>query len=644
MKPLGYLYQQLWLFASIIVFVAFLPPIIAQTPEAFKYQAVLKDSAGAPLGTTAVGIKFSIIDNPATGFTVYSEKHTVVTSAGGLVNINIGSGITISGIFSEIIWQTGNYYLEVWVDIDGGSDYKFLGMSKLLAVPYSLHSQTTTGISALSWSQIQQIWPGPPYPSIGTMVFNTSEQKMAYYNGTDWIFFAAYFPNTIANAGSDRFDIIGNTYQLSGNPPGEGNYGLWSVEYGSGGLFANSASPNTVFIAVPGETYNLKWEIHNFTESNADYVTIGFCPSLTIADAGPDQLAVSGTSTTLQGNDPGLANQGKWSVISGSGGSFANANDPNTTFTGLSNVNYKLRWLIYTHCESSEDVVDVYFCSPVNVADAGPDQINQEATLAQLSANTPGTGNTGEWQIVSGQGGVIFQQDSPSTFFYGTPGERYTLSWTISTPCDQTVDYVDIYFFFCGFDLIDVRDDQVYPTVQIGSQCWMAANLNVGEFVAYPPSNNQIIEKYCPGNFPWNCDLYGGLYRWDEMMNYQTTEGSQGICPDGWYIPKLSDFDQLSAFLGGSDVSGGKMKETGNTYWINNVGATNSSGFSGRGAGMHTGTGFIRFMENGRYYSSTTASNATQTFYLALANNNTFGGTATVGKGYFQSVRCIKSN
>jgi len=644
MKPLLMFIQKTRRAIAIITMIVVFLPVSSQIPEAFKYQAVIKDSAGAPLGNTPVGVKFSIVDNPSTGFIVYSEKHTVVTSSGGLININIGSGSIISGDFSEIVWQKGSYYLEVWVDTGGGSSYEFLGVTKLLAVPFSLHSQKTTGISAFSWSQIQEVWPGPPFPTIGTMVFNTSEQKMSYFNGVEWIFFAAYFPNTTANAGSDQFKIIGNTYQLNGNMPGEGNYGLWSVVAGTGGAFVNSADPNTVFIGIPGESYTLKWEIYNFTDSNLDHVSIDFCPALTISNAGPDQLAVSGASTTLQGNAPGLANQGKWSVISGTGGTFTDANDPTTIFTGSINVYYKLRWLIYTDCEFSEDDVEVYFCSTVTVADAGPDQINLESTLAQLSGNQPGAGNAGVWQVVSGQGAFIFEHDNPTSLFYGIPGERYTLSWTLSTPCEQTVDYVDIYFFYCGIDMIDTRDNQVYPTVLIGSQCWMAANLNVGEIVAYTPSNNQIIEKYCPGNFPWNCDIYGGLYRWDEMMDYQTEEGSQGICPDGWYIPKLSDFNQLISYLGGSDDAGGKLKEVGDTYWINNVGATNSSGFSGRGAGMHTGTGFIRFMENARFYSSTTASNPNQALYLALANNNTFGGTATVGKGYFQSVRCVKLN
>jgi hypothetical protein len=92
---------------------------------------------------------------------------------------------------------------------------------------------------------------------------------------------------------------------------------------------------------------------------------------------------------------------------------------------------------------------------------------------------------------------------------------------------------------YCGLDLLDIRDGQSYPTVQIGNQCWMAKNLNIGEmmissYTGYnhsSVSNNGITEKYCQNNDSSNCLIYGGLYDWDEMMNYTTMEGARGICP-----------------------------------------------------------------------------------------------------------------
>lgn len=170
----------------------------------------------------------------------------------------------------------------------------------------------------------------------------------------------------------------------------------------------------------------------------------------------------------------------------------------------------------------------------------------------------------------------------------------------------------------CGDTLTDTRDSQQYPTVQIGTQCWMAKNLNIGVMVTdhYTGnlhthcSNNGIIEKYCYYNDPANCAIYGGLYDWNEMMGYTTTPGTQGICPTGWHIPTDAEWDTLTDYLGNGSVAGGMMKSTGTTYWnLPNTGATNSSGFTALGAGYRFNNGnfyFLRYSAN--FWSSSEAS------------------------------------
>jgi len=92
-------------------------------------------------------------------------------------------------------------------------------------------------------------------------------------------------------------------------------------------------------------------------------------------------------------------------------------------------------------------------------------------------------------------------------------------------------------------------------------------------------SNNWLIEKYCYDNNSDNCDEYGGLYQWNEMMEYTTTPGVQGICPTGWHLPTINEWTLLVDYLGGMTVAGGKMKETGTVHWRTpNIGATNESG------------------------------------------------------------------
>jgi len=97
---------------------------------------------------------------------------------------------------------------------------------------------------------------------------------------------------------------------------------------------------------------------------------------------------------------------------------------------------------------------------------------------------------------------------------------------------------------------------EVYPTVQIGNQCWLAKNLNVGKRISHleESKNNDTIEKYCAYNLESNCDKYGGLYKWDEVMQYSTGEASQGICPEGWHIPTNDDFVELYLYVDGLTV------------------------------------------------------------------------------------------
>ncbi|MFH1296098.1 MAG: FISUMP domain-containing protein [Bacteroidota bacterium] len=121
--------------------------------------------------------------------------------------------------------------------------------------------------------------------------------------------------------------------------------------------------------------------------------------------------------------------------------------------------------------------------------------------------------------------------------------------------------------FSCGLTLTDIRDNQVYPTVQIGSQCWMAENLNAGNFI--PSSSQQrdncILEKYCYADNSTNCIQYGGLYQWDELMQYSGEEGIQGVCPPAWHIPTEAEWQALFDLYLGNAFAGDPLKTSGSS-------------------------------------------------------------------------------
>jgi uncharacterized protein (TIGR02145 family) len=112
---------------------------------------------------------------------------------------------------------------------------------------------------------------------------------------------------------------------------------------------------------------------------------------------------------------------------------------------------------------------------------------------------------------------------------------------------------VTVTSFTCGVSTVKDVDGNVYNTLKIGTQCWMKQNMRVGTRinVATAQSNNSIIEKYCYDDNPANCTTNhpnhpdGGLYQWNEAMQYSSTPGAQGICPAGWHIPTHDQFTTL---------------------------------------------------------------------------------------------------
>jgi uncharacterized protein (TIGR02145 family)/prepilin-type N-terminal cleavage/methylation domain-containing protein len=187
----------------------------------------------------------------------------------------------------------------------------------------------------------------------------------------------------------------------------------------------------------------------------------------------------------------------------------------------------------------------------------------------------------------------------------------------------------------CGQNIIDSRDGKTYPTVGIGTQCWMAESLDVGtridalssapctlatvgsytlsEYAYSCQQNDSEIEKYCYDNDDNKCLEYGGLYEWTEAMqlpvscanvavdcdsspsdpccNYNTPR--QGICPSGWHIPSGAEFMTLYSIFGGTSIAGDALKEVGFTHWDNNnTAATNASGFTALAAGRFGKNGF----------------------------------------------------
>jgi uncharacterized protein (TIGR02145 family)/prepilin-type N-terminal cleavage/methylation domain-containing protein len=194
--------------------------------------------------------------------------------------------------------------------------------------------------------------------------------------------------------------------------------------------------------------------------------------------------------------------------------------------------------------------------------------------------------------------------------------------------------------------IVDTRDNKSYKTILIGSQCWMAQNLNVGNEVAgvTTQTDNVIIEKYCYDNNENNCSTYGGLYQWDEMMGYSTNPGIQGICPTDWHIPTDTEYKTLvegQATPGCESSTGWQCSPAGSHLSNLTLNHDNSSGFTGLLAG-YRGTDGSFYGLSGRTYLWSSSESGTSAWRRDLNS-----GSATVyrysdGKAYGFSVRCLK--
>ena len=207
----------------------------------------------------------------------------------------------------------------------------------------------------------------------------------------------------------------------------------------------------------------------------------------------------------------------------------------------------------------------------------------------------------------------------------------------------------------CAVATVDYGGN-IYHTLQMGTQCWLKENLNIGTKIttATQQTNNSAVEKYCYNNDEANCTTYGGLYQWAEVVQYQNgatntalaspalSGNVQGICPTGWHIPSQAEMNTLSTAISTNYGAFNALFETGNTHWTAAYG-TNNSGFTALGAGNFDGSS-SSLIQSYLYLRSSSESTTTASYNGTLTiNQNAFGVNAlslTKTRGY--SVRCLQ--
>jgi uncharacterized protein (TIGR02145 family) len=138
-------------------FLAFSLLSFSQVPQSFSYQAIARNASGNGIANQNIGLRISILQGSPTGSSVYTETHTALTDANGVLNLAIGTGAVTTGAFSTINWSQGAFFVQIEMDVTGGTTYVLMGTSQLLSVPYALYAG---GVNLTKGNQAMDLYIG----------------------------------------------------------------------------------------------------------------------------------------------------------------------------------------------------------------------------------------------------------------------------------------------------------------------------------------------------------------------------------------------------------------------------------------------------------------------------------------------------
>ena len=169
-------------------------------------------------------------------------------------------------------------------------------------------------------------------------------------------------------------------------------------------------------------------------------------------------------------------------------------------------------------------------------------------------------------------------------------------------------------------EFTDSRDNQVYKTIKIGHQEWMAQNLNY-----------ETTSSACYDDKDYNCNTYGRLYKWTDAQN---------VCPEGWHLPKWEEYQTLVDAVGGKETAGKKLKAANDWVEDYNTG-DNESGFTILPAGYKE-THEYKWLNFGAFFQTSSVNDVNGPCYAEIFENGNFESGLCSKTDEMRSVRCVK--
>ena len=234
----------------------------AQSPQSFKYQAVVRDANFQAIPNTAVSIMINIFSDSCSGNSVFRETFSATTNDYGLVNLNIGEGVQISSSsFSSINWSTGSYFIESALDLAGTGNHTFMTCNKLRSVPYAMFAEGAPDDQQLSLvgdSLILEDGGSIDLSAYNNNYWNRSNNKLYNVNLTDLV--GVGTSNPVSNFHVNGSPTLGQI-TISPNESGSGDdaqimlaedndatYGMTlNYDGGDNNFYISGKSQNSVF-------------------------------------------------------------------------------------------------------------------------------------------------------------------------------------------------------------------------------------------------------------------------------------------------------------------------------------------------------------------------------------------------------------
>jgi uncharacterized protein (TIGR02145 family) len=354
---------------------------------------------------------------------------------------------------------------------------------------------------------------------------------------------------------------------------------------------------------------------------------IAFCVIVLLTNCKPEQkqgtitgdvvdfdtyLPLSGVTVVL--------NPGNDSIKTGTDGKFKFSNiSPGTYYVKVSKIAYKSE--TKSNAVTPDKTTNFYFAltgAPVaefsnKNLDFGLDSTVKIFTIRNVGKATMAysiTSNKSWITVYPFSGSVTTETDTIRVTInraeLPTDLQKGTFEVTTGTGSDELKETVGVYVN----GVLDA-DLNYYKIVKIGTQTWMAENLNVGRWMSTATDQTDFttIKKYGYNNDDRNCSVFGGLYQWSQMMlgapsDSAITGTTQGVCPVDWHIPTKKEWDYLLGYLGES-IASVKLKEAGTTHWQSGNIATNESGFTALPGGRWEGTVFESMTSHAYIWTAT---------------------------------------